>query len=154
MRVVGAVLLLMLGACSAQPAPAGSSSPGAQSAYDLSCRLPVLWFNQDPRVDGNTGFVTFPAGSLTTSAAILPTPPPLTLRFSYDGAIGRWLQTVCTTPTPTTTPQALATARSPLAQLVGSTWSTLKPVTTRSSSAVRLRGGSLTSPLQAFISRD
>jgi hypothetical protein len=42
-------------------------------------------------VDGRTGFVTFPAGSLTKSAAILPTPAPLTLRFSYDGAIGRWL---------------------------------------------------------------
>jgi hypothetical protein len=51
----------------------------------------VLWFNQDPRVDGKNGFVTFPAGTLSTSAGTLPSPAPLTIAYSYDRAIGRWL---------------------------------------------------------------
>ena len=95
MRVASLALLFVLSACSAQQAPTAASSPSANPKYNFSCRLPVLWFNQDPRVDGRvdgkTGFVNFPAGSLSTSTAILPAPPPLTLSFSYDQAVGRWL---------------------------------------------------------------
>jgi hypothetical protein len=51
----------------------------------------VLWFGSDPRVDGKTGFVNFPTGSLSTSTARLPKPPQLTLSYTYDRAAGRWL---------------------------------------------------------------
>lgn len=105
MRALGAVLLLVLAACtpttsaSVSPSPsplqtgspASSPSPSPPPAIAFRCRLPVLWFASDPRVDGKTGFVAFPAGSLTTGTAALPTPAPLTLSFTYDGAVGRWL---------------------------------------------------------------
>jgi len=88
-------LLLVLAACSAnsgaQASPVATSSSSAKAQYAFICSVPVLWFNQDPRVDGKTGFVNFPAGSLSTSTAILPAPAQLTLSFSYDQAVKRWL---------------------------------------------------------------
>jgi hypothetical protein len=72
------------------PTPPIASSPSPQ-ALAFRCRLPVLWYASDPRVDGKTGFVTFPAGSLSTSSGALPKPPELTLSYSYDHATGRWL---------------------------------------------------------------
>jgi hypothetical protein len=95
MRVAALAFLFLLGACgaqsSAQPSPAATSSSSPKALYAFTCRVPVLWFNQDPRVDGKTGFVNFPAGSLSTSNATLPAPAQLTLSFSYDQAIKRWL---------------------------------------------------------------
>jgi hypothetical protein len=95
MRVAGVALLVVLGACSAQSgaqtSPLATSSSHPKAQYAFTCSVPVLWFNQDPRVDGKTGFVNFPAGSLSTSNATLPAPAQLTLNFSYDQAVSRWL---------------------------------------------------------------
>jgi hypothetical protein len=89
MRFAGLALLFAITACTTQTAAHPPSSAAAQ--YAFTCRVPVLWFNQDPRTDGKTGFVSFPAGSLSTSSGKLPTPAPLTLAFSYDRAVDRWL---------------------------------------------------------------
>jgi hypothetical protein len=89
MRVAGLALLFTVTACTTQGAAQPPSSAPAQ--YAFTCRVPVLWFNQDPRADGKTGFVNFPAGSLSISTAILPTPAQLSLSFTYDQAVQRWL---------------------------------------------------------------
>jgi hypothetical protein len=95
MRFAGLAVVLLIAACSAQSgaqsSPAATSSPSPKAKYSFTCSVPVLWFSQDPRVDGKTGFVSFPAGSLTTSTATVPTPAQLTLRFSYDQAVRQWL---------------------------------------------------------------
>ena len=57
----------------------------------FNCRLPVVWFNQDPSVDGKTGFVTFPAATLSAPTGSPPKPAQFTYSTSYDRTVERWL---------------------------------------------------------------
>lgn len=90
MRVAGLAFLLVIAACSAQTG--AQPSPATESAaVPFNCRLPVVWFNQDPAVDGKTGFVTFPAATLSAPTGSPPKPAQFTYRTSYDRTVERWL---------------------------------------------------------------
>jgi len=126
MRAVGAVLLLLLAACDLTPGPQASPSPRSPLANPFICRLPVMWFASDPRVDGKTGFASFPEGSLTTGIAALPKPAPFTLSFTYDDAVAEWLPVAREAVAPDGLHYAIATYDPPPAgskEAIGSTGS-------------------------------
>jgi hypothetical protein len=75
----------------ASPTVSASSAASPTSAVDFSCRLPVLWFGQDPGADGKTGFVDFPAATVDASTSTPPAPEQFSIGVSYDHAVGRWL---------------------------------------------------------------
>lgn len=76
----------------AATSPAASSAASPSAAGGFSCRLPMLWFGQDPRVDGKAGFVDFPAAAVETSTSPPPAAPAgFSIDVSYDHAVGRWL---------------------------------------------------------------
>jgi hypothetical protein len=77
MRVVGAVLLLLLGACSTAAAPSGatpSPSPVAE------CRLPIVWSSAATL---HHSFLSYPNGDITETA--------ITSGDTYDTQYRRWL---------------------------------------------------------------